>query len=150
MSQIDLSSFKSKDLPIYSFKGYVTPMKFVQCYDGDTATAIMVPPNSSVPIKINCRIEGIDTPEMKPLLSCPNRDELKARAVAARNRLCELLTGQAWSDPCDEHSMVVEVTCGGFDKYGRLLVRIGNVSETMISEGLANPYGGGTKAAFNV
>ena len=89
-------------------------------------------------------MKGYDSPEMKPLLNEPDRDEIKKNAIKAKNRFIELVGGI---------NSIVWVECGKFDKYGRLLLVVYpknstkciTVNEIMIQEGFGYSYDGGTK-----
>jgi endonuclease YncB( thermonuclease family) len=140
-----LACIRSEQVPIFSLENQVVEAKFVEIYDGDTGTIIFYLPGTSQLIKMKCRIQGVDSPEMRPLLSQPNRDEIKCKAVAARNRLCELVTGcSTWSPTCDNHNKTVMLKCGAFDKYGRLLVNdVDNkVALLLMEEGHCHAYDG--------
>jgi endonuclease YncB( thermonuclease family) len=110
-------------------------------YDGDTLSIIFV--YNGIPVKYRCRALGYDSPEMKPLLSNPNRLMEKVLAKAAKDRFIELLTKHTEKN--------IFIKCHEFDKYGRLLVEIWNnidkdsINNIMINEGYGKPYTGGTK-----
>jgi len=121
------------------FYGYPTNI-----YDGDTFSFLFVYKDEV--IKYRCRCIGYDSPEMKPSLSNPNRDNEKVLAIKAKERLKELL---------EKHeTKMIKVKCGDFDKYGRLLIEIWNMvdndslNQIMIDEGHGKPYNGGTKEAW--
>ena len=88
--------------------------------------------------KWNCRISHVDTPELRT----KNLEE-KKKGYEVRDKLSELILNKT-----------VNLTCGSFDKYGRLLVEITipetqvRVHEWLIQNGYANPYEGGTKKKF--
>ena len=109
-------------------------MKFVglRAYDGDTIKTPIVA-LKGLP-KLSIRIAGIDTPEIRG--KC---DYEKTQAIKARDRLNQLLEGE------------VTVTPLSWDKYGgRFIATVQdkdgrNVSEILITEGLARPYQGEKK-----
>jgi endonuclease YncB( thermonuclease family) len=113
----------------------------VNIYDGDTLSIVFV--YNGKPVKYKCRALGYDSPEMKPLLTNPNRENEKTLAHAAKDRFIELLTKHP------EKSIFIK--CYDFDKYGRLLVEIWNyvdkdsINCIMINEGHGKPYDGGKK-----
>lgn len=80
---------------------------------------------------------------MRPPLKDPNRDNIKEKAMSARNRFCKLVDYPGIN--------LVTLECNHFDKYGRLLVTVfadgGSISvnETMIQEDHGYKYEGGTK-----
>ena len=145
-----LQRVRSIDVPLFSLAGCRVTAKVVEVYDGDTFTAVFpLPGDDARMVKMKCRVDGVDTPEMKPPKALPNRAALVAKAYEARARLCELLTGtRGGAKECDDHARLVELVCGQFDKYGRLLVSCNDVKETLINEGHAKPYDGGTKTSF--
>ena len=138
--------------------------KVVSVYDGDTCHIALKHPTLKQIFRFKCRLSHIDTPELRT----HNAEEKKA-ALKARNRLVSLSTdtghmlpnmGCAWSkkllqDVVDRNTRTIFLQCGKFDKYGRLLVvmyptqsaRV-SINQTLINEGLAQPYEGGTKATF--
>lgn len=71
------------------------------------------------------RLLDIDAPEMRG--RCARESRL---AIAARDRLVTLINSQGFT--IERH---------GKDRYGRTLARLGNIGETLISEGLARRWG---------
>lgn len=137
-----LEELKDCDIPTFTLQGCTVTAKPVNVYDGDTFKAIFrLPGTDDMFVKMRCRIVGIDAPELRPPRSEPNRDVIIREALASRNRLCQLLTGlENWVPSCDAHTKLVELTCEGWDKYGRLLVRIPDIASIMVEEGHAEPY----------
>lgn len=88
--------------------------------------------------EIKIRLYGIDTPEMKPLLSTPNRDEHIKKAHEAKNFLSNLILNK-----------IITINFLQNDKYGRPLANIfynnENINELMIKNNFAKSYDGGTK-----
>lgn len=125
----------------FSFKDHIFYGYPTNIYDGDTFSLLFVYKDEV--IKYRCRCTGYDSPEMKPSLSNQNRDNEKALAHKAKERLIELLG--------KHETKMIKVKCGDFDKYGRLLIEIWNmvdnesINEIMIKEGHGKPYNGGTK-----
>lgn len=122
----------------FSFNNCKTLAKIVEVYDGDTCTIVFFL-NKRI-IKYKCRMLGYDSPEMKPLKSIENRNEIIEKAKNARNFFISLLK---------ESDFIVDITMGKFDKYGRILAtmsnKMGNINELMIQNGHGVPYDGGTK-----
>lgn len=122
----------TKDTSEFTLQGIVTPGKVVDVYDGDTCK-ICFPWHDTV-YKWNCRIEGIDTPELR------TRNTLeKAWGYKVRDEVRKMILNE-----------IVKVTCGDFDKYGRLLVDIETIhgiriSQWLVENGYAFSYDGGTK-----
>ena len=113
--------------------------RVVDIYDGDTMK-IVLPFSQGLFYKFNCRLKGIDTPELK------SRDEkVKKRGLKAKERLVQLV-GETETDVA-----VVWVECLEWDKYGRLLINIyknpGDESfgDILVREKLAYEYDGGKK-----
>ena len=123
---IDFTAIKK-----FSLLGMTYNAKVISVYDGDTITAVFK--FNGVYYKWNCRLNGIDTPEMKS----KSTDEKNA-AIKARDFLREKILGK-----------VVKLECGDFDKYGRLLVNVfindEKINDTIIQQGYAKQYFGGTK-----
>lgn len=92
--------------PLYSLEGHADYGKCVRCYDADSIHVVFS--LSGQLTRFRCRLAGIDTPELRS--SDPNEREA---AKAAREYLSQNIL---------DH--VVWVECGGFDKYGRLLVNV--------------------------
>ena len=160
-----LKNIKSSDILEFSLNGLKTSGKIVEIYDGDTCKIVLL--NNNVLQKFNCRINGIDTPEMKPPLNKPNREIEIKNAYRCRNRLIQLSTNTSTSVNTDVDSDVkkvsldtntklVHVECLEFDKYGRLLVNIYDnetpkslsYNDMLVNEGFAKKYNGGTKDEF--
>ena len=138
------------DAPSYDreFIGKHVIAKVVSVYDGDTITAIFrLDPTSAQPaLKYSVRLIGIDTPEMKPPKTVPNREALIALAKSARDFIITRTTSQ-----------LVMLNLQGLDKYGRVLARVyltptpdpaHCINDMLIQAGLAKPYAGGTKTPF--
>lgn len=93
-------------------------------------------------MKYTFRTLGYDAPEMKPLLSTPNRDKHKEMAIKTRNFFSDLVKDK-----------IVKLKCGKFDKYGRILVTVYSqgkcINDIMLQSGLVLPYDGKTKLEFN-
>jgi len=155
--------------PSYSLQHQKLLGACVDCYDGDTVTMALQPfGDASEPRLFKCRLEGIDTPEMRGDV------KNKPKAYEARNTLASWLsttpfTGELMSSrkSIQEHlyksKKLILVECGGWDKYGRLLVKLYSVlsvngdhvitrqqslNELLITTGFAKPYDGGTKSNF--
>jgi len=121
----------NSDTEELSFENQVITGKVVSVYDGDTVKCVF--PLNNKFYKWNCRINGIDTPEIR------TRSKLeKEMGFKARDFLREKILKK-----------MVEIHCGEFDKYGRLLVNIKldnqDMGELLISEGLAFKYDGGAR-----
>ena len=125
----------------FSFSGRKMLAKIVAVYDGDTCTAVfrlLQGSDKSPLIQYKIRMVGVDTPELKPLLSTANRDEIVAKAKEAKKAVEDKILNK-----------VVILDCQEFDKYGRILATITvegiNLNEWLISNNYAVSYDGGTK-----
>ena len=152
-----LKTLGLKDVAAYSLAGQKLSGKVVDVYDGDTCKIILLQNGGFV--RYTCRLIGIDTPEMK------SKTE---GAYKARNRLIQLATNTPIElDNRDSHpattkllqsnTKLVQVACQEFDKYGRLLVKLYECTDSdcasdfntvLVSEKLANSYDGGHKEGF--
>ena len=104
--------------------------------DGDTFKA-RVPVWDNIEVVTSVRLAGVDTPELKGKCAAE-----KALALKAKARLTELLTGK-------------EITISNIklDKFaGRIDATVtadrDDVGATLILEGLARPYTGGTRQGW--
>jgi len=158
-----LLSVKNDDLEVYNLNGINTVGKIVEMYDGDTCKIVLVVNNTLQ--KFNCRLLGLDTPEMKPSLTKVNRDQEILNAHKCRNRLLQLSTSCQCSidtvmkkPECksllDTNKKIINIKCHEFDKYGRLLVTLfdnkldKSINQILIDESHAKSYDGGTKDVF--
>ncbi len=123
--------------------------RFVDIYDGDTLTCVIKFNNFFY--KVNVRVAGIDTPEI--------RSTDKIQAYEARNRAFEILTGikiynnttkQEIRDILDKNIYMIKLDCQKNEKYGRNLAVVYNLNgvnlgDQLIKEGHAKMYYGGKK-----
>ena len=130
-----------KSTPVFTLEGDMKLCKVVDIYDGDTIKVVFMDNNRIN--KWNIRMEGYDSPEMRPSRKLENRDEIKKKAVEAKNYLKSLIMNE---------NQLVYLKCGKFDKYGRLLGYVyinqddtESVNEMMIKNNYAYEYHGGTK-----
>lgn len=117
----------------FSFEGQFKEAKVLSVYDGDTITVAF--PFGGKMFKWNCRLTGVDTPELRTR----NLKE-KEFGYKVRDFLREKILGK-----------IVKLSCKDFDKYGRLLVEvydsdtIDSINNWLIDNGYAFAYDGGTK-----
>jgi len=157
-----LRTIKNNDVPEFSLKNKEFTCKVVDIYDGDTCKIIFYDVASKSFVKYNCRLIGIDTPEIKPLKSKDNRELEITKAKQCRNKLISLccnhenINEENYKDILLNNENLVKIICHDFDKYGRLLVEIFSITEDnneknisfnnlLINEGLAKAYDGGKK-----
>ena len=129
-----LKKINPKDISLFSFDGIKTYAKISKIYDGDTCRLTFY--YNGKPIKMKCRIFGIDTPEIRT-----KNEEEKKLAYKARDFLINIVR---------EHDDIMKVKLMHFDKYGRLLAKIytknkKTVSQILIENKLGYEYYGGTK-----
>jgi endonuclease YncB( thermonuclease family) len=126
MDDIELAG-ATKSCPRFSIAGDYTA-KCVDVYDGDTCQCVIRIAGKLA--RFTCRLEGINSAEMRGAA-----DE-KVVAIAARDALRSAIL-----------SKIITLHVSGFDKYGRLLVKItvpdiNDVGQWMIRGGHAAPYNG--------
>jgi micrococcal nuclease len=151
--------FNNNEIKKFNLLGIKGNFYVKSVYDGDTIV-LMIPMKIevfsnvskelilSIPIsnpenlihnyEIRVRLFGIDTPELKPLKSIPNREEHIKKANEAKNFLSQLIENK-----------IVTVEFKENDKYGRPLGSIYlnniNLNNLMIEKGYAKIYSGKTK-----
>lgn len=136
----ELNQITDDNTQLFSLDKQIHQAKIVRVYDGDTCFAVFKLHNQYVKFKV--RMEGYDSPEMKPALENKNREKEKKEAQKAKEEL-------------EKHVLnkIVTLHCGKWDKYGRLLGTIYsnyiNINEHMIKNGFGYPYEGGTKKQFS-
>jgi endonuclease YncB( thermonuclease family) len=130
----------------FTYQGHNCKAKVVDIYDGDTLTLIFRYGGKLQ--QHSCRMLGYDSPEMKPPKNQSNRDKEIIAANKAKDALSRMLSNR-----------LIDVHCGQFDKYGRILITIWinppgcckqpiNVNQWMIENGYGIPYEGGTKVPY--
>ena len=131
-----LSMVKDNDteIPFLTLNNVKTSGKVVQVYDGDTCKIII--PFKHELFKWNCRLTGLDTPELRT----KNFKE-KECGYYVRDKLRDKILNK-----------VITVHCHEFDKYGRLLVTLyenptdsKSINDWLIENHYAYKYDGGTK-----
>jgi len=146
-----LATFSYENTPEFTFKGQEFLSKVLDIYDGDTITITIK--IDKLYQRINCRLSGLDTPELK------SHDEEEKRAGRmARNHLAFLILGKKIEEDMKREDLrkllanenvIVNIKCLDFDKYGRLLIELWNnsifLNQKMIDDGFAGVYDGGTK-----
>jgi micrococcal nuclease len=126
-----------QDAPLFSFEGQDIQCKVVSVYDGDTIK-IIFPLNNNI-YKWNCRLTGVDTPEIRT--KCKKEKEY---GYKVRDLLREKILNK-----------IVKIKCGKFDKYGRLLGEIicdeesCSVNQWLINNNYAFKYDGGKKKKWS-
>jgi endonuclease YncB( thermonuclease family) len=130
-------------MPDFTFAGRHFLAKIVEFYDGDTVRAVFAPSEWRPElIQYKLRMTGYDSPEMRPLLTSPDRINEKKAAVIAR----DALVSKIGAEP-------VVMACGEFDMHGRILATLytrdgENISDWMIANGHGRPFVGGKRAPW--
>ena len=123
------------DTKLFSFENEQIQAKVVSVYDGDTVKCVF--PSNGKMYKWNCRLTGVDTPELRTLCKVE-----KKFGYEVRDYLREKILNK-----------VVTLHCGDFDKYGRLLVTIQYddcmVNQWLIDNNYAFSYDCGTKKKWS-
>ena len=134
--------------------------KIVDVYDADTVTVAFEIDGRLARFPV--RISGLDTPEIRPSRSSPNRALEVAAARRSRDALVSMFTGLPVTGRHTRRSIrnllgaserLVRLEPFGFDKYGRVLgdIRLSDgmsVRDRLLSEGWARSYNGGTRAPW--
>jgi micrococcal nuclease len=102
---------------------YTYKAKLNRVVDGDTVN-LTIDLGFRLSYTANCRLAGINAPEM-------NTEEGKTALVA----LMVMLT-----DNFLNKNPVLDIQSTGLDKYGRPIVRIGNINDKMVEGGYAKKY----------
>jgi len=124
----------NSDVKEFSFHSEEKEAKVVEVYDGDTIKVVF--PVQGKLYKFNCRIQHVDTPEIR------TRNKLEKKyGLKVRDLLREKILGK-----------IVHIICDDFDKYGRLLIDI-KLENTLLSQWLitnnyAFEYDGGKKKSW--
>lgn len=133
--------------PAFTFEGLKTAAKVVRIYDGDTCYVVIEHFGSL--IKLMCRLDGIDAPEIR---TTPQA------ALLARNRLAQLSTNVHIDLECtssniqgllDKNTKILTAEFFGKEKYGRELASLYDngvcINDVLVSEGYCKAYDGGSK-----
>ena len=144
MCDLDALKCCDKKTPTFSLVCDKRICKVVDVYDGDSCKVVFQLNGNFY--KWNIRMNGYDTPEMRPRKTKANRDEEIAAAKKSRDYLKSLIMNP---------DQLVYIACGDFDKYGRVLGTIyvnetdeQSVNDLMITNGHGYAYDGGTKKSF--
>ena len=109
--------------------------KCVAVYDGDTITVEMKF-RQEQPELFKIRLLGINAPEIRVLKSVADREEIKKKAIEARDFLRDMVLDKE-----------VTVNCAGLDGFGRVLGIITvkgvpkSINDIMLDEGHAEQFG---------
>ena len=132
---MDWEKYNNKT-PLFTLEKNFVEGKIVDVYDGDTVKIILNFPINLEYFRWNCRLAGINTPEIRT----KNLKE-KEFGLLVRDKLKERIENK-----------ILLIKCGEFDKYGRLLVEIYenngellSINKWLIENNYAKSYDGGTK-----
>lgn len=140
----------------FNFDGLNVKAKILKIYDGDSFIIGFSFNNSY--IKYKCRLNGLDSPEIKAY-----DEKLKHDAYMARNKLIKLLTDieiddnntdsyQKINKKMNNNKKIIDVKLHDFDKYGRILIDIiidnTIINDTLVDNVYWNKYDGGKKQNF--
>lgn len=137
-------SCTSENTPNYSYENLKKLIKVLKVIDGDTLDIALHSDDIGKIFKYRIRLYGIDTPEMHPSLSNPERLKEIGEAKLAKEALIERL---------QENDNLVIALFHKFDKYGRLMATLydkqgDDINKWMIASGHAQEYFGKTKKKF--
>lgn len=154
------------DINEFSLNGKTMYGKVVYVYDGDTIHLVIKIDNCLV--KFNCRLLGIDSPEIAPrnITELEMRKTIVNSAYKSRDYLIsrvsnikiekDQMTKKEVKQHCSNSTKLVWIKAHEFDKYGRLLVELfedsdntKSINQDMIDNKYALAYEGGTKKEFN-
>jgi len=125
-----------ENTPEFSLDGQIKKAKVLKVYDGDTVWVALKIHGKVYKMKV--RLNGIDTPELKPPLTTPNREKVIASAIKSKEFVARLIDQK-----------IVTLKCYKFEKYGRLLADVSinkiNLADELLKNKLAKPYDGKTK-----
>ncbi len=140
----ELMTMTKENTQLLSLNGQEFDAKVVYVYDGDTIHVVFRIFNKYY--RWNCRILGVDTPELR------TKDEKeKQKGYIVRDKVKENFLEK-----------IVKIKCYDFDKYGRLLIDVylpknipDKKNKTLLSEWLiandyAYAYEGGTKIKWDL
>lgn len=136
--------FSKKVIPkptLFTLEGLKCKAEFVSNYDGDSFRLII--PFCCKEFIFKCRLNGLDTPEIRGKSDLEKEVAKKVRTFV--------------HDRCFGKDLWI--TCGEFDKYGRVLCDIffseqdlkerkNSLTEVLVDKGYAYKYDGGTKLLF--
>jgi micrococcal nuclease len=128
-----LETMTKENCKFLTLKDNIYNAKIVYIYDGDTMHVVFKVFDTFY--KWNCRIMGVDTPELRS----KNIKEKKLGYIVRDILIKKLL------------NKIVKIECYEFDKYGRLLIDVYmpneeiKLSEWLIQNNYAYKYDGGTK-----
>ncbi len=156
---IELLQATEKNVPLFSFNDHMSAAKIVKVLDGDTVHIVCYDRHGDI-TKMNIRLSGIDTPEIKttPFIACKARNYLISIATDVVVSIDDYRSSKELQTLVDENKRIVYVKILGDDKYGgRYLAQLYqdsnmkiSINEMMVSSGYARSYDGGAKQPWIV
>tara|TARA_B100001248_G_scaffold249277_1_gene222348 strand:+ start:4011 stop:4451 length:441 start_codon:yes stop_codon:yes gene_type:complete len=133
-NEINKLKTANNSIALFSLNNHKYKAKVVNVYDGDTIKVVILFHNKLT--RFSLRMTGYDSPELRT----KNQNE-KAAAIKARDALSNKINNK-----------IIDLHCGKFDKYGRLLGTVYlenlNINKWMIDNNYGYEYNGGTKQKF--
>lgn len=140
-----LDKFTDKLPELYTMKGKKKWCRVVEVYDGDTITILYFTDTECKGESLRkekLRLYGIDTPELKPLKTTENREQVIEKAKEARDFLSNLILHKT-----------IYIVFTEEEKYGRRMGHLyltsntyeKSINDLMIEKGYAKAYFGGKK-----
>lgn len=154
-SKPDFSEHNRDNTPKFSLAGISCYARVVDVYDGDTVTCII--PFGDKYFQFACRLNGIDTSELK------NKDQAqKLLAYQSRHSALQYCCPEysldvdadrkQIQDYLSKNMTTVWLQCHEFDKYGRVMIDLYrepkqavSLTQHLLSQELGYEYHGGTK-----
>lgn len=112
----------TRDYPRYTLKDKVYLGKVCEIYDGDTLDIILYLPDDNTFKRCRVKMHGYDSPEIHPRRDAPGREDIKCRALESMEALWQYSTNTELFTY--NHTTLVRVECGDWDKYGRIFAKI--------------------------
>lgn len=135
-----LTEDECKKVPLFSLDGMDFNCRVTNVYDGDTCHVIIR--HNDKLLRFKLRMEGYDSPEMRPPKNKENRGDIIISAKKAKDALI-----------IKTRDKILKLKCGKWDKYGRLLGTLYdnkiNINQWMIKNDYGYEYYGGTKKTIN-
>ena len=163
MQTTNLLSVRDADIATRSLRGHVSQAKVVRVVDGDTVYIVAYEPFSSALMKVNCRLAGVDTPEMTktPELAKRARNALAGLTMDVYIDAGDMRSSRDLQTVYDLNKRILYAKFGGEEKYGRELVELyehpedvgqydRSINARMVALGYARGYDGGTKSDWLV
>lgn len=144
----DLSTATLESTPGFDLDGVDCVARVLDCYDGDTLTvALPVPWAGGAVRRAKLRLLGVNTPELRgpdAVAGLEARNFVLCRLAPEVFRDDEVLTRAEIARRFEATPVTVRVRCGGNDKYGRVLARVGEdgacLNDALIARGFVAPW----------